>query len=459
MKKTTQYSRIYDSDRRTIIALSSACALFAILAFLLARYDPYDYDPYDMEESATPLEITKIEVMEVTAFPPSEIGAIAVTNVLTSYGLMNYPTEIMVISNVSGDWSQSDLRAFVYAACHLTASRRLPDASPAEYLGSGTDSPLAKVTLIKSDGTRVNFSILSRNETSGEYYLFFEEQQILCMITAADAEIFLQDERAFLSHPIFPAISLEDIGRVSVVSVDFLRPSDGRDYTVERVGNAFFVTSPILRRVSTSAVMETLLRPLSSIRSNSNEPENDLEGTGWDLRILMAADGTEYAATVVTRDGRVVVKDEKSGRAFSSKTVTRPAFYGSYMSIVGSRAVYYPAGDVSRLRVEWGEKSFSADRGENWESGGDSGAKAMRVLRALNGLEILSVAVPRSREDMRKDLEEDLFRVTLDLTSGETDTIIFVLADAGLRHVVVNGIANFATSEAAFERLKNATSH
>jgi hypothetical protein len=428
------------SDGRTITALSSACILLAVLAAALALYDP------DGAETVPPVP----GIFEITSIPVSEIGAAAVSNALVSYGLMNHPSGVEVVSDVYGNWSQQELRAFIGAACRLTGSRKLPDASVAETLG--LNDPLARVTLIKTDGTNVKFSVLSRSEISGEYYVFSEEHQAVYMVSAADAEIFLRSESAFLPRTIFPAINAGDLDRLSAVSVDFL--TEGRSYAVERAGSSFFITSPITRRVTANAVAETLLRPLSSVRSD-DPPEYEPEGAAvsWDLRVAMAADGTEYSALAAARGGRIIMKDEKTGLVISSKADFRPAFYGGFMSMIGSRAVYYPAGDVSYIRAEYREVMFSEYRGGGPEAGG-FGPRASGILEALNSLEIAAEAA-RGHTETGK---EPVLRVTIGLMSGETDEISLIPAEGGLYLAAVNGTANFAVSGAAFSRLRDAVS-
>jgi hypothetical protein len=358
-----------------------------------------------------------------------------------------------VVSGASGDYSASELRAFVYAACHLSGTREIKDLSLAESLG--INNPLARVTLIKTDGAEVRLSILSRNAVTGEYYLFSEDHQAIYMIPASSAEIFLESERAFMPRSVFPAVDSGELDSVSALSVDFFG-SKGRDYVVERRGGAFFITSPILRRVPSNEVIETLLRPLSSFRGEPPDVASGDVGGDWDMRISMAFGGVEHAATIAERGGRIFMRDERTGQLLSSEARSRPAFFGDYASMMGSRAVYYPAGDVSRVYASFGGESFSSDRGDSW--GGPDRARALSVLNALNGLEITSEVMgsPHAESDIPKAPESSSLGVTLTLSSGEIEEIALAPAGDGSYLVVVNGAANFATSASAFGRLRDA---
>ncbi|MDR1967048.1 MAG: hypothetical protein LBQ36_10080, partial [Synergistaceae bacterium] len=108
------------SGRAAIIVLSAVCAVMLVAMVLLISYDP--------REGADGLA-SPPEVFEITSLSASEVGAVAVSNSAASYGLLNDPSGIRVVSGASGDYSASELRAFVYAACHLSGTREIKDLS------------------------------------------------------------------------------------------------------------------------------------------------------------------------------------------------------------------------------------------------------------------------------------------------------------------------------------------
>ena len=137
---------------------------------------------------------TESAAFPLTNIPVSEIQALAISNIHGSYGIINSPDGITAVSDTGVNFSVQEMRALVYLAGHLTATRHLDTFLPkAEDIANS----LARFTLILSGGRENNFAILRKSPVSDEYLLFFEEQQSVFLVSAADAEWFLRSAAEF----------------------------------------------------------------------------------------------------------------------------------------------------------------------------------------------------------------------------------------------------------------------
>ena len=166
---------------RALIVLLSLCVIFALLYALLPGGKP------------APAVAESAEVTFITDIHVGELLALAVTNSYGSFGILNSPDGIRVVSDTEGQFSTSQLRAFVYIACHLTGRSLdiLPEVD--DIVNS-----LARFTLILTGGREYHFAVLRKSPVGEDYFLFSEEHQSIFRIANTDAELFLRSAGDFL---------------------------------------------------------------------------------------------------------------------------------------------------------------------------------------------------------------------------------------------------------------------
>ena len=167
---------------RALIILLILCVFFALLYALLPGKKPA---PAELQGAD--------ETFLITDIPVSEVLAMAVSNSYGSFGILNSPDGIRAVSHIDGQYSASQLRAFVYIASHL--SGRLLD------IEIGLDdiaNSIARITLILTGSREINFAILRKSPVGEDYFLFSEEHQSVFRISGTYAEWFLYSAEDFL---------------------------------------------------------------------------------------------------------------------------------------------------------------------------------------------------------------------------------------------------------------------
>lgn len=170
---------------RALIVLSILCACLVLVYILLPKGKPVTAGSVS-PNAESPAIITDI--------PVSELLAIAISNSNGAFGILNNPDGITLISDKTGSFSVSQMRATAYTACHLPGIRDLKIIPEAQDIANS----LSRFTLILTGGREQNFYILRKSPVGDDYLLFSEEQQSVFLVSAADAEWFLQSAEDFL---------------------------------------------------------------------------------------------------------------------------------------------------------------------------------------------------------------------------------------------------------------------
>jgi hypothetical protein len=158
---------------RALVILLILCAALAAGYVLLPGSAPQD-------ASSSSVTINDI--------PVGELKALALSTSQGIFGILNGPDGLSAVPEASLTFDEAQMRALVYAACHLTGIRRLDTFSLQE---SDIENPLARVTLILTGDRESNFAILRKSPVGSEYLLFSEDEQCVFLISASIAKLFL----------------------------------------------------------------------------------------------------------------------------------------------------------------------------------------------------------------------------------------------------------------------------
>lgn len=120
--------------REALILSSIALALCSVLLALLLLADSKESVP----QTAT--------IYEINSFSVADISAVAVNNATGAYGFIlgpeGYITVVPEQEAEGDDYSQEELRAFVFLLSKLSASQAIDGGAAAEF---GLDQPLARI--------------------------------------------------------------------------------------------------------------------------------------------------------------------------------------------------------------------------------------------------------------------------------------------------------------------------
>jgi hypothetical protein len=157
-------------------------ALILLLILCAAMAAGYVLLPGSSPQGAAPT------LLKITDIPVGELKALALSNSLGVFGILNGPEGLSAVSETSLTFDVAQMRALAYAACHLNGIRRLDTFDLQEpYI----ENPLARFTLILTGGRDSNFAILQKSPVGGEYLLFSEDEQCVFLISGSSAELFL----------------------------------------------------------------------------------------------------------------------------------------------------------------------------------------------------------------------------------------------------------------------------
>lgn len=216
--------------KRAVVCMGLLCAaLGAALAFLL------QYTPQTMVAADETAVETFVEI------PLSQLAAVMIENQHTSYAVMQTPSGPEVISQAQAEYDETQLHALLYAATHLSGSRKNTDAST--FANYGIDSPRATVTLHLADGSQRVVQVLITNPIDQNVYMYDAQKEAIYLVSASVAELFLRDELELMSHMPLPIREVSDFGSIRSIEMQF--GGDTRDYAISCTDTSYFLTAPI----------------------------------------------------------------------------------------------------------------------------------------------------------------------------------------------------------------------
>ena len=428
--------------KKKIIALCALVCCILLFSGGIAFVELYVPDTGAVEDTGSgSVAVTDISV--------AEVGAVAVTNGTGTYGLMIYNSYIELIpvnggAGVSVDaekCSQSELRAFVYAMCHLSAERCLGRVeNPEDY---GYSSPDSTVTLLKNDGSSVVLRLLKSAAVGDGVYLYNEASGELFTVSASDAALLRRSAADFMSHSIIPEISASGLSGVEYIEVG---GSGVEPFRIENLGGTFYLTEPLSQRLRTSLLYSKLLSPLSSLYGESCLAAGDaLDEYGFDKPdtvISLSLDGRVYSIGFVNGENGSLMADMLSGAVYSIDRDAVLSVSTDWEEFLGGSPYYYSFGDCGSITVSAGGNEVSYEISGSGESmtvtaGGEAldSDKIISLSNAINGTRIA---------DRLSDTPEGESELTLifSLTGGSHERVDFIKRGNDCA-AVVNGTANF----------------
>lgn len=427
------------AKRRAIQILSLVVVVLAVSAGLLAAYSPAGSGGADGAEEA---------VYPITDISVSQVAALAITNEMCKFGVMMKDGEIEVVSEVQGSYSTTELRSLVYAAAHLTGSRKISDLSDGEQYGM--EKPLASLSLILTDGSQIDLFLLKENPLDGNYYMYAPADQAIYVVPADVAGIFLRSETDFFSHTVFPLITASNYPEVEEITVEY--GGEGRDFSIEQRNDGFYLVKPIEQRLTAMTTLQKLLIPVSALYSDGFVASGaDLKEYGFEdysMRIEMRFGGQTYAGRLLNKeDGGFLMADEQSGDVYELEAGSLDSMAEDYLELLDGKAFSYAAGDVKSVAVDMDGDDVLAEL--------PGGEKEQTLFAALNGAEIAGEAA--NEEGGSGDQSgEPAARITFTMLSGSIEVVELLPGPGGEYFVRVNGVTNFTTTGRYLQGVRSA---
>ena len=427
---------------QALYILLALIVLFSVGIVLCGRTDKKQQTAGN--EESEPVQVTDISV--------ADIGALAVTNDKGTFGLMIYGDSIELIPVDDGKELEFDaaavdlgeMRAFVYAVCHMNADRQIEsDGKLAEY---GYESPKSTVKLFKNNGDTVELKLLNPGAFDGAYYLYSEENGSLYLVDKSTADFMLRSAADFMNHSLFPEIGSANLNSLESIT---LKTVDGSGFEIENKGGVFFLSDPIEQRLRTSLIYSNLAAPLGAIYGTECiQVAGDTSAFGFDsadCRVDMRFSGEEYSVAFCSNEDGYLMADMNSGMIYSISKDEYNSFSKDYMELLGGTPFYYSLADCRSIRIS------SADREAYYEVSGTGESmtlncdgeildaeKAVSISSLINGVRISGPLATEVNGDPE-------LTIVFTLTGGSNETVEFIkLENSDNYAAVVNGKANFS---------------
>ena len=433
------------AKKRAVTVLAfCVLALGALLGWLLYR-----------PQADTPAAQTAT-VYEVVNLSPADIAAVKVENAQGAYAVLNGTAGVEMLSQAAATYDAAQLRALLYAAGHITGSRKVTQESA--FDGYGLQNPRATVTLFLADGSQRQYQVLAENPLESSVYFFDEAERAVYLIPEEIAALFLRTAQDFISHTVFSLYSREDDSQIGQIMVEY--HGSGRDYRLTRTDQGFYLTSPVQLRLSQANVYANVLDPMVQLYADQVVATNaDLAQYGLDkpeLTVtLTLTDGTTQRAVFLrTAENQCLMANPEGTVVYQLDDAPVLMLMQDYTALIGSGIVAYTGGDLQDVTLTLGDASMFL----TWEgSGADlvvrkgetqlSPALRAQLLAALNGLTLVG-------ELSAAPAADPAFAFTARLRSGTQETVALLPLGNDYFAVSINETTAFATDVKALQALQ-----
>ena len=393
-------------------------------------------------------------VYDVISLPLSELAAVKVENLESSFAMISTPQGVEMIAQAEQEYDQGQLRAFLYAAGHITGSRKVTDRD--RFEDYGLSAPRSTVTLYRADNSQTRYQVLLDNPVDKSTYLYLEEEDAVYLIPADIAALFLRTPRDFVSHWVLPLRSQDDFAGIDSISVFHRR--QGWRYALEQTEQGFYLAEPVRLRLSRVNVSGMLLTPLLQLYADAViDTQASLAQYGLDqpdLEIsLTIADRTVKVLLLAIDGSRYLMAQEGGSTIYRLDDAPMLMLSQDYTALLGYGIVNYAPGDMTELTLSaGGERLFFSFTGEGTSMTtvmeGDALAPDMqtRLLQALSQLTPVA-------ELSEPPTAAPVIEWTAVLRTGARETVVICPLTEDLFAVSVGGTAALATDSESVRTL------
>lgn len=433
--------------KRGIAWLTAVCLCLCGLTAFLALYTP------QAQTGADPGAVESFAQVPLT-----ELAAVMVQNQHASFAVMQTPNGPEMLSQLTAEYDDTQLYALLYAATHLSGSRKNTDRSTfADY---GIDSPRATVTLMLADGSERKVQVLMTNPIDQNVYMYDVEGEAIYLVAGVTAELFLRDEPEFMSHSPLPLRDMSDFAAIRSLGMQF--SGSTRDYTLTCTDTGYYLSAPIRQRVPSTVVASQLFVPLLSVYSDAFVAFGaNLSDYGFDdsfLRLSLTTDaGTTQLWFARAQDGGCLMARPDTGNVYTVDPSVPEALTFDYTLLTGGTALYYGAGDLSQVVFDLPDAQIVAEVTGTGDTLGVSlngkalgKQEAQTFMNALNGLPIAAEATPQG------PLPAASLTVTVTMRTGAVEVTSFAPAGNGFSYLTVLGDTHFAVEDQSLQSLIDA---
>ena len=338
--------------REALILSSIALALCSVLLALLLLADSKESVP----QTAT--------IYEINSFSVADISAVAVNNATGAYGFIlgpeGYITVVPEQEAEGDDYSQEELRAFVFLLSKLSASQAIDGGAAAEF---GLDQPLARISMILKDSNTLRFFLGNQSPVDDSYYFQKEGDPRVYLIGKTTAGLMLRGRLDYWNKELLSGMTTESLELLRSVSL-WSAKHIPQNWTLTHPGDfSFLLTEPFILNVKTDNVFSKIILPLTTLRPGQ------FLGLSDDLASF-GLDKPEYTLTITHGDTTQVLLFSQDGQG------------GFHASRKGKSGVFSIPGE----RLEFLNLSYRELIGDYIYNGSMASVDTIELIRPLSEL-------------------------------------------------------------------------
>ena len=339
--------------RKALILSSIALVLGSVLLALLLLAD-----------SKEPVPQTTT-IYEINSFSVADISAVAVNNATGAYGFILGPEGYISVvpeqEPEGDDYSQEELRAFVFLLSKLSASQAIDGGvAAAEF---GLDQPLARISMILKDSNTLRFILGNQSPVDDSYYFQKEGDPRVYLIGKTTASLMLRGRLDYWNKELLSGITTESLELLRSISL-WSAKHIPQNWTLEHPGDfSFLLTEPHILNVKTDNVFSRIILPLTTLRPGQFLGLSD-DLTSYGL------DKPDYTLTITHGDTTQVLLFSQDGQG------------GFHASRKGKTGVFSIPGD----RLEFLNLSYRELIGDYIYNGSMASVDTIELSRPLSEL-------------------------------------------------------------------------
>lgn len=429
-----------------VLALLLLNALLASGLIFLLR-------PAESEQTA---QTETAVVYAVTDYALTDVMALKIEHAEASYAMMQSGAQVEMISRTEGSYDLSQMRAVIYAACHISSSRKMTD--PQSFSQYGAENPFATVTIFLTDGTQRILQVLLDNPLDESTYLYDEAESAVYLVSRSVTDLFLRSEKDYLSHTIFDLKTTNDFAGVEKIALSY--PSGySRDYTIEKTDQGYYLTAPISHRLSGDRVSSDLLSSLLQLYADevvaAGVSPSDYGFDTPDLKVDLTMNGQTQTALFILGEDACLMASPQGDTVYSLSSDPVYMLMLDYTSLLSGSVVSYGAADIQDMTLRRGQESrFLSFGGNGAELSVSMDGRMLpsdQVSQLISAINTLAPAAELAGESTA----EPVLSIEVRLRSGAKETVDLIDIGQSLYAVRINGVINFAAVSDAYAQLSD----
>ena len=402
------------------------------------------------------------QVVPICDIHVSDIRALAVKNNNGAFGLLVGQGGISLEPNKEGArYSLDEMQGYIYIISKMSSMRVIDKIeSLADF---GFDAPESKLTIIKSDGSKLRFLLGKESDSSGSHYLMQEGGEKIFVVPSNIVKLFLRSKKEFAQRDIIPRLGVDDLERLSKVSI-WSKTRASREYTVEnRGGYNFILTSPIENSLSAERFFTDIILPLTTLYPDGVVSVDPLlfDSANIDYICKVTIDGKEYRILFIRKNNEMYyVKDESKDVVYEIPAERVSFLSNDYLELL-SGALY--SCNVGRIDSIMFDDIMNNQSNTLYISGSGNEVRAEisgRVIGYKQLMEFVNLlnSFSMSEEVLGESVlpvPEPYYTITVNKKDGGRDYIEFVKGSGSQSYLRVNGVINFMVYDKLVDSVKN----